>query len=127
MNGVGNVGNKKFCLWPLRFRDLRRSALPGGHQANGKRPRGPQPVTLQSLQCSTLVGGNVGIAYIAYMVRAWGFCHAPGRPDVSNVGNVSNVFGEVESLAKRWGRAAKASHIIQPYSYLTPLKNFFEC
>jgi len=55
------------------------------------------------------VGGNVSHAYIAYMVQAWGFCHAPGRPDVGNVGNVSNVFGEVESLAKRWGRAAKAS------------------
>ena len=55
----------------------------------------------RTLHCNTLVGGNVGIAYIAYMVRAWGFCHAPGRPDVGNVGNVGNVFGEVESLAKR--------------------------
>ena len=72
---------------------------------------------LQSLQCSTLVGGNVGIAYITYMVMAWGFYHAPGRPDVGNVGNVGNVFGEVESLAKRWGLAAKASHIIQPHNH----------
>jgi hypothetical protein len=59
----------------------------------------------------------VGIAYIAYMVMAWGFCHAPGCPDVGNVGNVGNVFGEVESLAKRWGLAAKASHIIQPHNH----------
>ena len=59
----------------------------------------------------------MGIAYIAYMVMAWGFRHALGRPDVGNVGNVSNVFGEVESLAKRWGRAAKASHIIQPHTH----------
>lgn len=36
----------------------------------------------RTLQYSTLVGGNVGIAYIAYMVRAWGFYHALGRPDV---------------------------------------------
>jgi hypothetical protein len=124
---VGNVGYKKFCSRPLRFRGPWPPALPGGPQANSKRPRDLQPPNLQTLQCSTLVGGNVSHAYIAYMVRAWGFGHAPGRPDVGNVGNVSNVFGEVESLAKRWGRAAKASHIIQPYSYLTPLENFFEC
>ena len=30
MNGVGNVGYKKFCSWPLRCRDLRPPALPGG-------------------------------------------------------------------------------------------------
>lgn len=86
MNGVGNVGYKKFCLWPLRFRDLWPPALPGGHQpkANGHPARGHQPY--RTLQCSTLVGGNVGIAYIAYMVRAWGFCLAPCTLERQNVG-----------------------------------------
>ena len=55
------MGKKKFCLQPLRFRDLQPPALPGGHRANSKRPRGPQPVTLQ---CSTLVGGNVGSVHM---------------------------------------------------------------
>ena len=48
--------------------------------AIGHRPCSRQPY--RTLHCSTLVGGNVGIAYIAYMVRAWGFCHALGCPDV---------------------------------------------
>lgn len=29
MGRVGNVGNKKFCLQLLRFRDLQPPALPG--------------------------------------------------------------------------------------------------
>ena len=123
MGNVGNVGYKKFCSRPLRCRGPWPPALPSPLQANSNRPPAMQPTTLQ---CTTLVGGNVSHAYIAYMVRAWGFCHALGCLDVGNVGNVGNVFGEVESLAKRWGRAAKASHIIQPYGYLTPLDIFFK-
>jgi len=91
---------KNFVCGPSAAVALGRRPFPppSKPKANGHRH------AAASLQfCSTLVGGNVGIAYIAYMVMAWGFCHAPGRPDVGNVGNVSNVFGEVESLAKRWG------------------------
>ena len=44
--------------------------------ANGHAAASHQPY--RTLHCSTLVGGNVGIAYIAYMVRAWGFCHVLG-------------------------------------------------
>ena len=108
---------KNFVCGPSASVTFGRRPYPGAlkQTANSHRPRGHQPY--RTLQCSTLVGGNVGIAYIAYMVMAWGFVHAPGRPDVGNVGNVSNVFGEVESLAKRWGRAAKAS----PLSNLTAI------
>ena len=41
-----------------------------GHAATSRQP-------YRTLHCSTLVGGNVSHAYSAYMVRAWGFCHAP--------------------------------------------------
>ena len=80
MGHVGNVGYKKFCLQPLRFRGPLARALPGGLAPNAMAAM--QPQTLQSLQCSTLVGGNVGIAYIAYMVRAWGFLPCAMRLDV---------------------------------------------
>ena len=71
MGNVGNVGKKKFCLQPLRFRGP--LALGPTRGAISQKQMAMQPQTLQSLQCSTLVGGNVGIAYIAYMARAWGF------------------------------------------------------
>ena len=119
MGRVGNVGNKKFCLWPLRCRDLQPPALPGGPQPKAKSHGATSRQPYRTLHCSTLAGGNVGIAYIAYRVRAWGFRLAPGRPDVGNVGNVGNVFEVIKSLAKRRGLARKRPHIIQPYSYLT--------
>lgn len=51
-----------------------------GHAATSRQP-------YRTLQCSTLVGGNVGIAYIAYMVMTWGFLLAPCGFEPSNVGN----------------------------------------
>jgi hypothetical protein len=94
---------KNFVCGPSASVTFGARPYPGAlkQTANGYATCSRQPY--KNLQCSTLVGGNVSHAYIAYMVRAWGFSHAPGRPDVGNVGNVGNVFGEVESLAKRWG------------------------
>ena len=70
---------KNFVCGPSAAVALWPGPSPGGPQAKSNWPpaRGHQLAV-----CNTLVGGNVGIAYIAYMVMAWGFCHAPGRPDV---------------------------------------------
>jgi hypothetical protein len=43
---VGNVGNKKFCLWPLRFRGPWPPALPGGLAPKAKWPRDLQLTNL---------------------------------------------------------------------------------
>lgn len=98
---------KNFVCGPSASVTFGARPYPGAlkQTANGHAATSRQPY--RTLQCSTLVGGNVGIAYITYMVWAWGFRHAPGRPDVGNVGNVGNVFGVIKSLAKRRGLARK--------------------
>jgi hypothetical protein len=67
---------KNFVHGPSASVTFSRRPYPGaikqtanGHAATDHRP-------YRTLQCSTLVGGNVSHAYIAYMVRAWGFGHA---------------------------------------------------
>ena len=77
---------KNFVHGPSASVTFSRRPYPGAikQTAIGHPARGHQPY--RTLQCSTLVGGNVGIAYIAYMVRAWGFCHAPCGFEPSNVG-----------------------------------------
>jgi len=43
MNGVGNVGYKKFCLWPLRCRGHWPPALPGCPSGKRARPAASEP------------------------------------------------------------------------------------
>ena len=68
---------KNFVHGPSAAVTFGRRPYPGaieqtaiGHAAIDHQP-------YRTLQCSTLVGGNVSHAYIAYMVRTWGFYHAP--------------------------------------------------
>jgi hypothetical protein len=64
---------KNFVCGPSAAVTFSRRPYPGAikQTANSHAARSRQPY--RTLHCSTLVGGNVGIAYIAYMVQAWGF------------------------------------------------------
>ena len=67
---------KNFVCGPSASVTFGRRPYPGAlsRKQNAMAAIDHQPY--RTLQCNTLVGGNVSHAYIAYKVRAWGFYHA---------------------------------------------------
>ena len=102
MNGVGNVGNKKFCLWPLRCRDLWRSALPGGLKQTAIGHQPPADNLTEPYSVILWWGGvwtmSTRVARSLAMTM-WPCGHDHARAFVDNVDNVDTTF---QSLAK-WG------------------------
>ena len=77
---------KNFVCGPSASVTFGRRPYPGALSRKPKAMAATSHQPYRTLHCSTLVGGNVSHAYIAYMVRAWGFCHAPCTFERQNVG-----------------------------------------